>query len=147
MGVADWSSRNYVPGEHHVVVTISELHSRRRLHLLYNRAKGPNHDAWFAGDKVTVTSDTGNGSKSLHEAALEGGETFRVERFDKGNRDLIIEVVGMSKLYPPGDEPDIAHVMVYLEGQNTPACSKTPGNYSDIVSSHMAQHRLDSMDF
>ena len=148
VGVADWSSKNYEPGEHHIVLTISELRSKRRLHLVYNRAKGPNRDAWrFAGDKVTVTSDTGNGSKSLHEAALGGGEIFRVESFDGGSRDLIIEVVGMSELYPPGGEPDIAHVQVYLEGQDMPAFSTTPGNYSDFVSSHMAQHMLESMDF
>ena len=148
IGVADWSSKNYEPGEQHVVVTISELRSNRRLHLLYNRAKGPNRDSWFANDKVTVTSDTGNGSKSLHKAALGGGQIFRVESFDGGSRDLIIKVAGMSELYPPGGEPDIAHVQVYLEGQVMPAFSKTPtGNYSDFISSHMTQHMLESMDF
>ena len=95
-----------------------------------------------------MTSDTGNGSKSLHEAALGGGQIFRVENFDGGSKDLIIEVVGMSELYSPGGEPDIAHVQVYLEGQTISAFSKTPpGNCSDFVSSHMAQHMLESMDF
>ena len=107
-------------------MTISALRSNGRLHLLYNRAKGPNSGVSFAQDRVTVTFDQGDETKSLHKGALSGGEVLRVIDFDELDRDLIIKVAGMSEFDPPGGEPDMAHVLVYLEGNEVPAFNELP---------------------
>lgn len=69
IGVADWSEGSYTPGNHTVVLRISDTSQTQKYHVIYNRAKGPNVGVTFAKDQVTVTLGASQ-QVSWHQAGL-----------------------------------------------------------------------------
>ena len=69
IGAADWSAGTYTPGNHRVVLRITDSSQTQKYHIMYNRAKGPNVGVTFAKDKVTVTLGASQ-QVSWHQAAL-----------------------------------------------------------------------------
>jgi hypothetical protein len=92
IGAADWSVGNYTPGNHTVVLQITDSNVTQKFHIMYNRAKGPNAGVTFAKDKVTVTLGLPR-QVSWQQAALgpvnAAGNVyplFRKEKFNGGNK-------------------------------------------------------------
>ena len=92
IGVADWSEGTYTPGNHRVVLRITDSSQTQKYHIMYNRAKGPNDGVTFAKDKVTVTlgapfeeswHQTGLGPVN---AASNVYPIFRKENYNGGNK-------------------------------------------------------------
>jgi hypothetical protein len=92
IGVADWSEGTYTPGNHTVVLRITDSSQTQKYHIMYNRAKGPNSGVTFAKDMVTVTLGASQ-NVSWHQAGLGPVNAasnkypiFRKENFNGGNK-------------------------------------------------------------
>jgi hypothetical protein len=92
IGVADWSEGTYTPGNHRVVLRVTDSSETQKYHIMYNRAKGPNVGVTFAKDQVTVTLGASQ-KVSWHQAGLgpvipanNNYPIFRKEKFNGGNK-------------------------------------------------------------
>jgi hypothetical protein len=92
IGAADWSAGTYTPGNHRVVLRITDSSQTQKYHIMYNRAKGPNVGVTFAKDKVTVTLGASQ-QVSWHQAALgpvnatgNAYPLFRKNKFNGGSK-------------------------------------------------------------
>ena len=120
VGVADWSSQVYIPGEHKVVVEIPNS-SGQNLYLMYNRKKGPNEGVTFAADEVTLTYGSAS-AVSWHEAALNENESHTIANFDGGSNDLVVTVCEKSTTTAGADT---VRVLIYADDTNPLSCATT----------------------
>ena len=120
VGVADWSSQVYIPGEHKVVVEVPNS-SGQNLYLMYNRKKGPNEGVTFAADEVTLTYGSAR-AVSWHEAALNENESHTIANFDGGSNDLVVTVCEKSTTTAGADT---VRVLIYADDTNPLSCATT----------------------
>ena len=120
VGVADWSSQVYIPGEHKVVVEVPNS-SGQNLYLMYNRKKGPNVGVTFAADEVTLTYGSAM-AISWHEAALNENESHTIANFDGGSNALVVTVCEKSTTTAGADT---VRVLIYADDANPLSCATT----------------------
>ena len=92
IGVADWSEGTYTPGNHSVVLRVTDSSVTQKYQIMYNRATGPTAGVTFAKNQVTVTLGASQ-QVSWHQAGLgpvmpanNQYPIFRKERFNGGNK-------------------------------------------------------------
>jgi hypothetical protein len=123
VGVDDFVTSQAVLGTHTVVAKIEDASSAQDLYVMYNRAKGVNSGVKEYGNKVTVVraSNTASTSEQSYiKANLGANQQYRVSRFGGSGKTLVVQVCTLTT-----GPPDVAEVLVYLDGLNNLQCGST----------------------
>lgn len=119
VGVSDYPRAGKAGKRSYVVVKVETKRAYDAypdLYIMFNRKEGPNAQVREKGDRVSIVESSSE--LAFQTWAREGIEVFglsqRIEKFDGGNHDLIIEVCAMEK----GD-PDFAEVAIYFDDGKT----------------------------
>ena len=123
VGVDDFVTSQAVLGTHTVVAKIEDASSTQDLYVMYNRAKGVNSGVKEDGNKVTVVRANNLAStseQSYIKANLGENQQYLVSRFGGSRNTLVVQVCSLTT-----GPPDVAVVLVYLDGVNNLQCGST----------------------